>query len=113
MNSADVLPKEERIQLAIAAYRGSFNDREAGPKAFEDKPSVRKIARQHGIIHSTLTRRLAETKTPKEAALLQQRLLPEGESALVDWTIQIEAWGWPPTTSLYGVRNADKARRSQ
>ena len=84
MNSADELPKEERIQLAIAAYRESFNDWEAGPKAFEDKPSVRKIARQHGIIHSTLTRRLAETKTHKEAARLQQRLLPEEESALVD-----------------------------
>ena len=96
MNSADELPKEERIQLAIAAYRESFNDWEAGPKAFEDKPSVRKIARKHGIIHSTLTRRLAETKTHKEAALLQQRLLPEEESALVDWTIQMEAWGWPP-----------------
>ena len=90
MNSADELPKEEHIQLAIAAYRESFNDWEAGPKAFEDKLSVRKIARQHGIVHSTLT---AETKTHKEAALLQQRLLPEEESALVDWTIQMEAWG--------------------
>ena len=80
----------ERLHMAEAEFRSSNNVK-----------YKRKIAREHGIPFTSL-----QTRTgPKDSTGCQsknehdekrQRLLPEAEDALIDWILQMQAWGWPP-----------------
>ena len=86
----DELPLAERLGMAEAEYRSSNNVK-----------SIRKIAKEHGLAFSSLQARIgpkgsASCQTNKEYDEKRQRLSPEEEEALVDWILQMEAWGWPP-----------------
>ena len=79
---------EERLGMALAEYRNPDNVK-----------SQRKIAREHSISPLTFqgrvgTKNTAACGSKKEHDQKRQRLSPEEENALVDWALQMEAWGW-------------------
>ena len=76
------LPKEHRIQLAINECKHS-------------SISHRKIAQSYGISTSILSDRLHGRTSVRERAQQQQLLLPAEESALKQWIIRLQGWGWP------------------
>ena len=74
---------DERLELAHQRWK-------------EDKTiPVAKIARKHGVPRSTLQGRIdgAVSKTVRQRN--QQKLFPEEETALHDWILRLQAWGWP------------------
>lgn len=91
------VPAEERIELAIVKYDHLLALWEAShTKSAKNKPSMRHIAKQHGLVHTTLMRRYKGiTKAHCEAHKHRQLLTPEEELALERLMIQLDAWGWP------------------
>ena len=84
-SSMTELPYEDRVQLAMIAWR------EAGGAL-----SMRKAARQYAVSKSTLDYRTKGHTSPATRNQNQQRLTPEEESAIVSWILRLQAWGWPP-----------------
>jgi hypothetical protein len=72
------LPMPIRINLAYEAY---IKLRDANP---DIKPNVRKIARSHGVVLSTLQGRIGRTVSKLEASQAMQRLSVSKEDALQD-----------------------------
>ena len=94
------LPKTVRLDQAIAEYNRALlvYQNDSDPRA--KKPNVQAIARYHGIISSTLGRRIAGQTHPQQEALAErQRLSPAEEQALETWILQVGEWGWPPRVS--------------
>lgn len=88
-------PYEERIAEALLYHERAWiiYDEAEEPK---EEPLVRSIAYRFNISRTTLTRRLeGKSKAREEAYLHRQRLDSAEEKALVEWTLQMEAWGWP------------------
>jgi len=77
------LPQEERITLAQAYWNGAT--------AANENPSKAKLARQHGISKSTLTNRINGRKAASVRNQHFQRLSPEGEAAICDWILRLQA----------------------
>ena len=78
------VPKEERISLAVEAF-----------KKTKDKTSLNKIARQYRIWPSTLHRRVAkEVISAQEFNQSRQRLSPEEETVIEKYICRLQAWGW-------------------
>ncbi|THY13395.1 hypothetical protein D6D01_08363 [Aureobasidium pullulans] len=77
--------RELTIQLALAEYnQGLF-------------PSIRATSRAHNVPERTLRRRLAGTQDRRTAHAHEQRLLPTQEAFLVEWILEQEAQGFPPS----------------
>lgn len=94
------LPKEERLDLAIDEYKKAFLVFQMSDDPNQEKPSVRLIAREYGLIYTTLLRRVTgKTQSYQEAHEDEQRLSPTEEKALKSWIFQISEWGWPPRVS--------------
>lgn len=93
-------PKNERLDDAIAEYMKALIAYRNNSDPHKKSPSVRLIALSHGIIPSTLGRRVAgQTHSHQEASEDQQRLTPVEEQALKGWIFQVAEWGWPPKVS--------------
>ena len=56
---------------------------------------VAKIARKHGVPPSTLRGRIDGAVSTTVRQRSQQKLSPEEETALHDWILRLQAWGWP------------------
>ena len=69
------------------------------PDAEKKEPSIRAIARMHGLVHTTVQRRSEGTLSNKDAHIIQQRLSPGEEAALREWILQLAEWGWPARVS--------------
>ncbi|KAL2039744.1 hypothetical protein N7G274_007603 [Stereocaulon virgatum] len=69
------------------------------PDAKKTEPSIRAIARIHGLVHTTVQRRSKGTLSNKDAHIIQQRLSPGEEAALREWILQLAEWGWPARVS--------------
>src|SRR5271163_2776146 len=82
------LPKEVRIHMAYDAW-----------KTANGALSIRKAARQRGIHHRTLTDRINDAISRKEANEAMQKLSSIEESSLETWTEELYGWGWPPRRS--------------
>ena len=85
LQDPDEIPKSKRLELACNVWKDPTN-----------KLSIRKIARQYGISHSTLGDRIHGKVSKKDEAKRRQRLTPEEEEAIVGWILRLQAWGWPP-----------------
>ncbi len=94
------LSKEDRLDLAIEEYRKAFVAYNISEDPSAEKPSIRLIAREYGLIHTTLLRRVTgKTQSHQEAHEDEQRLSPTKEEALKSWICQMSEWGWPPRVS--------------
>jgi hypothetical protein len=78
------LPMPVRINLAHEAWIKHGNT-----------TSVRKIARAHGVVLSTLQARINGGLSRLEANQAMQRLTAGEEDALQDWMLELASWGWP------------------
>ena len=90
------LPKEVRLDLAIDEYKQAFLVYHMSFESMEKKrkPSARSIAKQYGLIHTTLKRRIIDkTQSRQEAHESEQRLSDLKENALKAWILQIAEWG--------------------
>jgi hypothetical protein len=57
---------------------------------------MRRVAEMHGVAHSTLQRALAGKRIPKLiSAANQQLLVPEEETSLKLWCLEVAKWGFP------------------
>lgn len=75
---------EYKLQLALTEYLdGRF-------------PSLRRAAKAYNVSARTLTDRHNQRRTKQEARVTQQRLSPEQERLLVQWSIDREATGTAP-----------------
>ena len=73
--------KQERLKLTIKNYNRAFIAYQIDPQA--KKPSIRSIAKSYNIIHTTLSRHVADkTYSYQEAYKKEQRLTPEEKQAL-------------------------------
>lgn len=62
------LSKEDRLDLAIEEYRKAFVAYNISEDPSAEKPSIRLIAREYGLIHTTLLRRVTgKTQSHQEA----------------------------------------------
>ncbi len=52
------LSKDERLDLAIEEYRKAFVAYNISEDPNEQKPSIRLIAREYGLVHTTVLRRV-------------------------------------------------------
>ena len=77
------LSKPQRIELAFSYWK--------------QNPCVsqRLIARQYGISPSTLNDRIHGVISHQEKVQNQQHLHPAEETALKEWIVRLQAWGWP------------------
>lgn len=83
------LPQEKRIELAHARWLEA--------KAVNEILSITKAAKKHGVPKSTLVDRINNGKKPAIVYRReQQRLTPEEETAILNWILRLQAWGWPP-----------------
>jgi Tc5 transposase DNA-binding domain len=78
-------PFQARIAEALAELTGPSN------------PTIRAIAKKHGVSHQTLQRRLNGGVSRQIARQQQQLLSPEQEQLLVSWILMLEAEGHAPT----------------
>ena len=77
------LSPDERLELAHKRWK-------------EDETiPVAKIARKHGVPRSTLQGRIDGAVSTTVRQQNQQKLSPEEETALHDWILRLQAWGWP------------------
>ena len=91
------LSKQERLNLAIDEYNQAFLAYQNSSNPQKKKPALQPIAWRHGVVSSTLSRRITgQTHSHQEAHVDAQRLTSEEESALVSWIQQMAEWGWPP-----------------
>ena len=91
--------KTVRLDQAIAEYNQALLAHQNNPQE-NPKPLIQPIALSHGIVPTTLNRRLAgKTHSYQEAHTFEQRLSPEEEHALKTWILQMGEWGWPPRVS--------------
>ena len=84
------LSMEEQLSMALTEYQNP-----------ENVKLKRKIAQEHGIYPLTFQGRVGMKNTAacgskKEQEQKWQWLSPEEENALIEWALQIEAWGWSP-----------------
>jgi hypothetical protein len=77
--------REQAIQSAISDLNSGVHT------------SQRAAARAYGIPQSTLSTRIHGTKSRRTAHADQQRLTPEQESFLVDWILEQDMHGYPPS----------------
>lgn len=80
----NAVPKEDRLQLAVALFRDPTNT-----------SSVRELARKHGVARSTLAGRIQEKTSMKEEAQKRQRLNNDEQERLEACSLQLCEWGWP------------------
>lgn len=108
VKSPTEMPYEQRILKAVAEYTLALDEYETSLKTNDPnnkslglkKPQIERIARSHGLVSTTLSRRIAgKTQARNEAHSKEQKLTWEEEQALEEWTIQTSAWGWPPRVS--------------
>ena len=79
---------EGRIMLTLWAYRkGQF-------------PSIRAAARLFDVPHATLARRYKGTPYRPEAVATNQKLSQTKETTLINWILDIDTRGMPPTQAL-------------
>ena len=75
--------KSERLQLAIEEYKQAYLLYENSSDPHKKQPKVEPIAREYGIIPTTLSRRLVgKTRAHREAHDSELRLSPVEEEAL-------------------------------
>ena len=83
------VPKHLRMDLALALWREI--------EAQDIKPNATKISKQFAISRTTLVQRANGSQQPlKEFNTKRQRLSPEEETALCNWILRLQRWGWPP-----------------
>ena len=86
------MPKEQRIEQATQTYKLALTAYETLETKPPKPPSMERIALDHGLVPSTLRRRIAEkTHTRQQAHEHRQRLTPIEEKALLEWTLQTAA----------------------
>ena len=78
------LPYEERMDRALIMLCNQWEAYHLDPRPDAEKkePSIRAIARMHGLVHTTVQRRSEGTLSNKDAHIIQQRLSPGEEAAL-------------------------------
>ena len=90
-------PQKERLDDAVHEYNQALLAYQSGSDPQRKKPAIRPIALFHGLIPSTLDRRInGKTLSHQEAHEDEQRLSPVEEEALKSWVLQLAQWGWPP-----------------
>ena len=94
--------QKERLNDAIHEYNQALSAFESSSDPQRKKPAIRPIALFHGLIPSTLDRRInGKTRSYQEAHEDEQRLSPVEEEALKSWVLQLAEWGWPPKVSHF------------
>ena len=90
LSSDDVeLSQERRIELAHARWLEA--------KVVNELLSITKVAKRYGVSKSTLVDRINKKTKPAAVYHLEsQRLTPEEETAILNWILRLQAWGWPP-----------------
>ncbi|KAL2052213.1 hypothetical protein ABVK25_007655 [Lepraria finkii] len=90
------LSPDKRLKLAYQRWK-------------EDKTiPVVKIARKYGVPKSTLKGRIDGAVSATVRQQSRQKLSPEEETALCDWILRLQAWGW-----LLGPRSSETLRLRQ
>ena len=100
--NSEELSKEVRLDLAIDEYKQAFLVYHMSFESMKKKrkPSIRSIAKQYGLIYTTLKRRIiGKTQSRQEAHESEQRLSDLEENTLKAWILQVAEWGWPPRIS--------------
>ena len=97
------LPWEERMDRALLTLHNDWEAYHLDPRSETEKhhnqPSLRAIARRHGVTHTTLMRRYDGVTSKKDAHSSRQRLSPSEEASFVQWILQLASWGWPARIS--------------
>lgn len=113
MNPPTELTKEERMALAVTAYRHAMDTYTRHPNPPSLKPSVRKIARHYRLVDTTLRRRIGGALPNNLAQSKHQKLHPKQEEALSRWILQLGAWGCPPRFNQVRFMAIELLRNSQ
>ena len=83
------VPISMRVDLAIAFWREI--------EAKEEQPNASKISKQFAISKTTFLQRIKGGQQPlEEFNAKRQKLSPEEETALCNWILRLQRWGWPP-----------------
>jgi helix-turn-helix, Psq domain len=85
---ASILPKEERIQLAIQSIRANSS------------LSVRQAATIFDVKRPTLQARIHGRRSAEESQQAQQRLSPQEEQSITRLMTVMSTWGWPMTVEF-------------
>jgi hypothetical protein len=99
-----LLPKEKRLQLALAAFSEALKRWETyerslqkGQKSEQTRPSAAFYASKFDVEQTTLRRRYRGVCKPnKEILQIRQRLTVVEEEILVKWILCMQSWGFPP-----------------
>src|SRR6267154_2828968 len=87
-NDPNELSESVRLQMA----HDNYLDHNTSKKT----KSIRKCAREHGIIYETLRDRINGAKPKEQDAVARQRLSGRQEAVIQRHIRKLEVWGWPP-----------------
>ena len=79
--------QEARILQAIKAIHSNIS------------PNIRAAARAYDVLRSTLTNRLRGQPTRQQSQIVNRKLLPTEEEALLQWVLSMGERGFPPRIS--------------
>ncbi len=92
-------PQKKATRDIEAQIQHAFSAHLQANKTRNGIVSTRKTSRRHGVDRMTITRRIQGGRSHAEAMRRRQRLSPEEENELVEWSRQLEEWGWPARIS--------------